>query len=53
MNRDLPVRMLLSVRRAHVLADLHKTGAGQSSTKPPTASYGGNRLVSDDFIQVQ
>ena len=34
-------------------ADLGKTGPGQSNTKPPMASRGGNRFASDDFFQVQ
>jgi len=40
-------------RTTPVYAGLDKTGPGQRNTKPPVASWGGNRFVSDDFLQVE
>jgi hypothetical protein len=41
------------VRITLVYGDPDKTGPGQPNTKPPVASWGGNRFVSSDFLQVQ
>jgi hypothetical protein len=45
--------VFLLVGPAPVYADLDKTGPRQPDTKPPVASWGGNRFVSNDFLQVQ
>jgi hypothetical protein len=44
---------LLLVQLTSVYADLDKTGLGQFNTKPPVASWGGSRFVSNHFFQVQ
>jgi hypothetical protein len=36
-----------------VYADLGKADPAQSNTKLPVASWGGNRIVSNDFFQAQ
>jgi hypothetical protein len=45
--------VFLLVGPSPVYADLRKTGPPQPNTKPPVASWGGNRFVSNEFFQVQ